>query len=144
MHTTKSILVLIVLINIVLVAQKRTKHNSEVYSGKVAIFYGPNQAEFDSLAKYEDSGIEEVVSDFQYYANNLKDILKSKNIKMVMSSAEIIEVKYSKRSFKFERLKSTEIVGVILCDGILKPKILFGVNTDVDLEPEISSYFKIK
>ena len=144
MHTTKSLLILTVLLGAVLFAQNGSKHNKEKYTGKTVVFFGPSQAEYDKLKRDDSSGIDEVLSDFQFYAGKIQPYLKTLKIQFVMTSAETIELKYSGQLLEFVRLKSGYDVGVILSDGVQKPKISFGVKTDDDLKADISGYFHRK
>jgi hypothetical protein len=108
------------------------------------VFFGPTQTEYDSLAKVENSGIDEVLSDFEFYARKVAPFLKMHGIKSASTSVDTIMIVWSKRTFTFERHGGAHIVGMILSDGIHPPRVKFGVDTDDGLKLVFVEYFTIR
>jgi hypothetical protein len=62
----------------------------------------PVKTEYDELAKDENSRIDEVLSDFQFYASKVKPFLGRQKIRSAITSANIIEIVWSKKNFRFD------------------------------------------
>jgi hypothetical protein len=116
-----------------------------VVSGKTVVFFAPSQKEYNSLAKDTNSGVDEILSDFYYYKKSLNVFLKENNVNTELTSALSIVVKLSNgKTNKYRRKDFDHIVGMILTDGMHKPKVILGVYTDVDLIPDLKKFFKLK
>ncbi|ANQ49885.2 hypothetical protein MY04_2516 [Flammeovirga sp. MY04] len=102
--------------------------------GKAIVFFSINQQEYDSLAQDENSGVIEMIDDFNYYANEVHDKLSSLGYHLSMSAARYIVLEMDDSSkVTFDRLKNKdEIVGRIYSDGN-NSKIYYGVATDIDI-----------
>ncbi len=112
-------------------------------SNKMILFFSLSQKEYDKLSLDEDSGIDEVISDFNYYSTKIIEVLSSQNIESKYISKKKFVLKYDNDDlFVFDRDKTDHIVGAILIDGKTKPKILTGVYTDIDYQVEINDYYK--
>jgi uncharacterized protein YdhG (YjbR/CyaY superfamily) len=103
--------------------------------GRVVVFFTISQQEYDLLPKDTDSGVDEVLDDFNYYAGLAADSMKQAGYETMITGSRYIQIKFNNSTFKtFDRLESKEnIVGCILSDGIKEPKIEYGVLTDLDL-----------
>jgi len=127
-----------------LLVQQSLTPRFESFSGRIVVFFYPSQAEYDSLARDENSGIDEVLGDFQFYAGQVQSFLKDHQIASTMTEADVIEIEWSKKTFRFERCIGEHIVGMILSDGVHLPKVVFGVDTDDGLQQVFAEYFKTK
>jgi hypothetical protein len=144
MRTTIIILILLAISFFNLLAQQPVKPIITKYSGRVVVFFQVNQVEYDSLARDTASGIDDLVDDFQYYANKVQSFLKGHDIKSQLTSADIVEINWLKNNFIFDRHKGEQVVGMILSDSLQEPKIFYGVSTDDGLINKFVKYFKIK
>jgi hypothetical protein len=109
------------------------------------LFFKPNESEYDELLKTlgENSGINEVDSDFGFYANKVYDSILKTDLKVKIVTERII--KYSTISgIKYlDRLKNEEgQYGVIFNQANCEPRIEFGVMTDVGMFQELAEYNK--
>ena len=125
-------------------AQESAQSGTAKYSGRIVVFFEPSQADFDSLAKDDGAWIDEVLSDFQYSAEKVLPFLKERGIRSDVTSADFIEIAWSNQTFRFDRHKGDQGVGMIMSDGIHMPLFLYGVHTDDGLKEEFVKYFRIK
>ncbi len=107
------------------------------------LFFKPNESEYNELLKSlgENSGINEVDSDFGFYANKVYDSISKTGLKVKIVTERII--KYSTKSgIKYlDRLKNEEgQYGVIFNQPNCEPRIEFGVMTDVGMFQELAEY----
>ncbi len=111
----------------------------------MVVFFEPGQKEFDSMVKdqEEDSGLDEIVSDFVAYSTKVVDSLtKASKLKAIVTNKKIIIIELDNgEKISFDRTKGDNIVGTIFTNGRKRPKINFGVDTDVDYWAEIKHYF---
>ncbi len=109
------------------------------------ILYQPSQEEIDTKSQNEESGFNEMISDFMYYSEKIKPYLDEEKIKVVNTSAEIISVWLPEHEsvpiFTSEYERS---VGYILVNSDENPKVMPGVHTDVGLIQEINKYYNLK
>lgn len=105
----------------------------------------PTTKDLEKLSKEEgdESGFDEVTSDFGLYSQSVIDSLKkTSKIKTVMTNKKIITtILDNGRKISFDRTKGDNIVGTIFTDVENEPKIDFGVATDVDYWSMIKLYF---
>jgi len=128
-----------------LFAQQGRDSTKLVIIGQSAVFFGPSQQEYDSLAKDENSGIDEILSDFYYYQAPIAKFLKEHKIGVELTSAPLIVAQLSDgKTQTYHRRDFGQVVGVLLIDGTQEPKVMLGVETDVDLIPELEKFFKLK
>jgi len=109
------------------------------------LFFKPNESEYNELLKTlgENSEINEVDSDFGFYANKVYDSISKTDLKVKIVTERII--KYSTKSgIKYlDRLKNEEgQYGVIFNQPNCEPRIEFGVMTDVGMFQELAEYNK--
>jgi len=109
------------------------------------LFFKPNESEYNELLKTlgENSGINEVDSDFGFYANKVYDSISKTDLKVKIVTERII--KYSTKSgIKYlDRLKNEEgQYGVIFNQPNCEPRIEFGVMTDDGMFQELAEYNK--
>ncbi len=121
-----------------IVSEKHTKSkesNTICVSGKSVVFFTISQKEYDSIAKDSNSGIDEVLSDFNSDAETINDTIKKLGFKCTMTASRFIKVKLENGTIQiFDRLSNKEsVTGFILSNGLKKPKIGYGLDT--------SSYF---
>jgi len=126
------------------IGQQSVHVRTSKFSGRIVVFFGPNQTEYDSLAKEENSGIDEILNDFRFYAHKVQPFLKAHSIKSTLTNADIIKIVWLKKTITFERHKGAHIVGIVLSDSIHSPRVIFGVDTDAGLRQTFSEYFKIR
>ena len=109
------------------------------------LFFKPNESEYNELLKAlgENSGINEVESDFGFYTNKVYDSISKTDLKVKIVTERII--KYSTKSgIKYlDRLKNEEgKYGVIFNQPNCEPRIEFGVMTDVGMFRKLAEYNK--
>ena len=107
------------------------------------VFFSITQSEFDKLSAADpEGGINEVISDFDYYVTKLLPILKMDPTKYVTYTTNRYYRIINKAHFIFDRIEQpNNNVGMIL-NGSKLHKISWGVGTDVDLMLEIKEFFK--
>lgn len=109
-------------------------------SGKEIVFYTISQTEYDRR-KNED-GIDEVLSDFNYYASIVMDSLKNCDIKCAGTVNSNIEVYFgNKEKSSITIDTSKHIVAIIFSNGIDKPIVEYGVLSSVDIFQIINDYY---
>lgn len=103
--------------------------------GKKVVFFMLSQQEYDSLPKDPNSGIDEALDDFNYYAEAVADTIRKAGYEPIMTGSRYIQIKLDNGTSKtYDRLADKgNIVGYIFSDGIKEPKIDYGVGTDIDL-----------
>lgn len=112
--------------------------------GKVVVFFTISQQEYDLLPKDTDTGVDEVLDDFNYYAGLAADSMKRTGYETMITGSRYIQIKFNNGTFKtFDRLAGKESkVGCIFSDGINEPKIEYGVLTDLDLISTFNDFNK--
>ena len=126
-------------------AQGGVANDTLYVSGKAVVFFGPTQAEYDSLSEEEKAEMNEVLSDFYYYREQVIPFLKSNQIQEFLTASPRIQVKLSGSEHRtFARRNFNVNVGLIMADGTQEPKVFLGVATDVDLIPMFKDYFGLE
>ncbi len=110
---------------------------------KGIVFFGPTEAERDSLNQREDSGIEEVMADFLFYVGKIRPFLDSNGISLYETTARKIVI-IGAKPFSYGRASPGAVVGLILEQNGKPPKVLEGVSTDVDLQQICTEYFNLR
>jgi hypothetical protein len=114
-------------------------------NGPMVVFFEPGQKEFDLMDRDqgEDSGLDEIVSDFVEYSTKVVDsLIKTSKLKAIITHKKIILVELDNgEKISFDRTKGDNIVGTILTNGRKKPKIDFEVGTTEDYFADIENYF---
>jgi len=112
---------------------------------KTVVLFSITQEEYDEkIESDEGEGIDEILSDFNYYADNIEKAIKSHSINFLFSTSYRFKFILSDGKIEtFDRRDKEHMVGFILFDTKRKPKILSGVYTDVDIMIEVEKYFKI-
>ena len=109
------------------------------------IFFGPTQAERDSLNLIKDSGIEEVIDDYLLYVGRIRNFIDSNKISTNETTARtFILLQEDRKPVRLSRKSIGSDIGFIFMKNSKKPKILKGVYTDLDLRQLISDYFGLK
>jgi hypothetical protein len=108
-----------------------------VSKGNEIIFFKPTPKEYEALLKKNGikSGINEVESDFNFYAKNISDSLKGSNIKVVFCEKTIIKIIAFDNSVSYlNRLNNgSSNYGIIINFEKTEPVVEFGVSTDVGI-----------
>lgn len=108
------------------------------------IFFHPSDEEIADKNMTDDSGLTEVISDFNYYSKQIEPYINQRRIKSVFSSATIIAIwQKGNEPRTYFRKDFNHSFGYILTTHKSKPHILKGVFTDIELKQEIDKYFKI-
>jgi hypothetical protein len=106
------------------------------------VFYKPTNEKIDSLLQDENSGFNEILSDFLYYSEQIEPYIKSVKIKPIHSSAHILYFRLrNKNPFTLFREDFEHSVGLILVNKKNDPFVLQGVYTDVFISEKIDNYF---
>lgn len=112
-------------------------------SGKHIVFFTISQKEYDSYEHNANSGIDEVLSDFDYHSNSAADSLKKYGFELTMTASRFIKLKMDNGTVKiFDRIENTDhIVGRIYSNG-KKTFTSYGIATDNDIIKEASEFLK--
>lgn len=124
--------------------EKDYNYDTLKVEGKVVVFFTISQQEYDLLPKDPNSGVDEVLDDFNYHAGIASDSMKRTGYETTITGSRYIQVKLDNGNFKtFDRLASQEsIVGYLFSDGVKEPKIEYGVGTDLDLLSSFNDFKK--
>ena len=118
-----------------LVIKKKVISNDTIkIKGKAFVFFTISQMEYKRFVKDGNSGIDEVLSDFNYYAEAVADTIKKQGYKPINTTNRYIQIIFDNNTTKtFDRLlDKRNISGYILTNGEKEPQIDFGVFTDMD------------
>lgn len=118
--------------------------DTERVSGRMAVFYAPSQAQFNSLSQEDQEAYTELLSDFYEYIGQLGRFLDKHDIKHILTGSRYIEVKSGGKAYCFDKTKLEEELGVILSDGKRRPKLVQGVFTDLEMMPTVVDHFSLK
>jgi len=113
-------------------------------SGKSIVFFSISQKEYDEVLKKEgeESGIDEVLDDFNFYASEVADSLKRAGIKPIMTASRTFAILKDNGELNYiSRDSKKGITGVLLFDGETKPVLDYGVGTDIDYFTLVNEYF---
>jgi len=111
-------------------------------SRQAIVFFGPTQAERDSLSLIKDSGIEEVLDDYLLYVGRIRNFIDSNQISTNETAARtFILLQQGRKPVRLSRKSIGSYVGFIFMKHGKKPKILKWVYTDLDLRQLINDYF---
>ena len=114
-------------------------------SGRAVVFFGPTQDEYDALSEREQEDMNEILSDFYFYQNNVVPFLEANGIEDFHTANPVIRVVLSEEESRtFQRRQFEHDVGLIMIDGAREPVVSFGVSTDVDWIPMFKAYFNIE
>jgi len=115
------------------IMQDNTTSDTIKVKGKTVVFFSLSQIEYEKLARDANSGIDEVLSDFNYFADAVIDTIKKQGYKPIKTERRYIQVIFDNNTTKtFDRLSNKVNIGYILTNGQKKPKVEFGVKTDVN------------
>jgi hypothetical protein len=111
-------------------------------AARCVIFFGPSEAEKDSLSRDESSGLEEVLADYVYYAGICRSFLDSAGIATRETAAPAIFISEKGRAvFRYNRRASGALVGFILLREGRPPEVLTGVHTDEELRILLRKFY---
>ena len=114
-------------------------------SGRAVVFFAPTQDEYDALSEREQEDMNEILSDFYVYQNNVVPFLEANGIKDFHTANPVIRVVLSEEESRiFRRRQIEHDVGLIMIDGAREPVVSLGVSTDVDWIPMFKAYFDIE
>jgi hypothetical protein len=127
------------------VNQMQAPQSTLQISDRSVVFFGPTQAERDSIIRAEGLDVAQVFDDFDYYAGKSASYLKGRGISVEFTTSQVVLVKIGDRTVRiYERKKMADVVGLILTDGVQEPQLLFGVATDAELVPQFNDFFRWK
>lgn len=111
-------------------------------SGKAVVFFGPSQSEYLSMTHQEKDAIDEGLYDFYHYRGKVLTFLKLNNIQEFSTAKLKIQVQLNDtENTIYYREAFDHFVGLIMTDGVQKPKVFLGPATDADLIMMFEDYF---
>ena len=124
-------------------AEKFLPNDTLRIDGKSVVFFSVSVTEYNELVKDTNSDIDEVLSDFNHYADLVADTIKKQGFKPVMTASRYIEIVLDNKTNKiFDRLSNNKnSTGYIISDGQREPIIEFGVGSNLDF---IQTFEKFK
>lgn len=110
--------------------------------GPSVIFYTPENDELNNLARDNSTrqGLFQAVGDFAYYASVVSDSLRSGQIKVLFTNKRYITFEQDPEHC-IDRWQSEAPFGLILYNGLDKPKILPGMHIHLSILAAISGFF---
>gem|GEM_PF-1455777 len=108
---------------------------------KEVVFFAPSSSELGALSENDPSGLNEVISDFDFYVNEFTQNPGRTDLAIRYEDENMIFFKLPDGGITFQRSLQPQQCGVILCDGKREPKILHGVLSDDEIRQAISEYF---
>jgi hypothetical protein len=140
-----STLALLLLVLQVLFTLAALAEDSFDVSGRAVVFFGPTQEEYDALSEREQEDMNEILSDFYFYQNNVVPFLEANGIEDFHTANPVIHVVVSEDESRiFRRGKFEHDVGLVMIDGSREPIVSLGVSTDVDWMPMFKAYFNLE
>ena len=102
-----------------LIRQKNVPTDTIKVKGKAVVFFSLTQLEYEKLAKDANSGIDEVLSDFNYCADAVSDTIKQHGYKPIRTESRYIQVIFDNNTTKtFDRLSNkVHSTGYVLTNG---------------------------
>ncbi len=141
---TATVILLLMIVPIA-AAQGEVAEDTLYVTGKAVVFFGPTEQEYDSLPPEEKAQIDEVLSDFYYYRENVIPFLKSNQIQEFLTAKSKIQVQLSDdQHLTFAKENFDHVVGLIMTDGKEDPEVFLGIATDMDLIDIFKDYFGLK
>ncbi len=136
---------LLLLVLQVLFTQTAWAEDSFDVSGRAVVFFGPTQDEYDALSEHEQEDMNEILSDFYFYQNNVVPFLEANGIEDFHSANPVIRVVLSEEESRiFRRRQFEHDVGLIMIDGAREPLVSLGVATDIIWIPMFKAYFNFE
>ncbi len=109
-------------------------------SGKTIVFISISQAEYD--ARQSEEGIDEVISDFNFYTSEAEQSLDTLGIKFLRTHKKDIIVHLGDENEEAIKFDTTQhIVATLFTNGKDQPKLEYGVLTDLDISYIVNSYY---
>ncbi len=105
------------------------------------IFLHPSEKEFSRLLEIhgQDSGLYEVDSDFGFYTSKVSDSLSSTDLKIEFTTDQILKMEGENGTVFINRADMENgSYGVIFNHPKCKPRVEFGVMTDLEIYQRIS------
>lgn len=135
---------LLLAVQLVLVQAAWAEDSFDV-SGRAVVFFTPTQDEYDALSEREQEDMNEILSDFYFYQNNVVPFLETNGIEDFHTANPVIRVVLSGQESRiFRRGQFEHDVGLIMIDGPREPVVSVGVSTDVDWIPMFKAYFNLE
>jgi len=112
--------------------------------GKAFVFFTLSQIEYESYTKDANSGIDEVLSDFNYYVEAIADTINKHGYKTIKTTSRYIQIIFDNNTTKtFDRLLDKKNkTGYILTNGKKEPQIDFGVFSEIDFLTIFKEYWE--
>jgi len=125
--------------------QMQTGQSELQVTGTKVLFFGPTQAERDSVIRTEGIEAGAAFDDFDYYTAKATAYLKGRRIPAEFTTRTSILVRIGEHGIrKIDRKKIPDFIGVILTDGVQEPRLIQGIATDEELIGEINDFFRLK
>ena len=114
-------------------------------TGPRVVFFEPSSAEQDSIVRVIGAETGEVFDDFDYNAGKASVFLNARKIPVQFTSSPTIILKVGKTVVRqFDRQNMPEMVGVILINRNIEPRLIQGVATEEELIGEFVDFFQLK
>ena len=107
------------------------------------LFFHPSEEEFDKLLQKYGEGLNEVDSDYAYYANKVFDSISKTDSKVKIITERIIKLTLRNGIKYIDRIKNDDgHYGVIFNAPNCDPQIEFGIMTDEEMFQVLNAYNK--
>jgi hypothetical protein len=127
------------------VQTRPTNAGQYVVTGMKVVFFGPTQAEQDSIVRTEGLETAKLFDDFDYYAGKVSAFLKLRGITVEHTTSPLILVALENRKIRqIDRRTSPNALGMILTDGVQEPRIVPPEFTDEELIAECREFFRLR
>ena len=114
-------------------------------NGPRVVFFEPSTAEQDSIVRAEGLEIGELFDEFGSNAGRASVFLNGHKIPVQFTSSAVILLKVGKEVVRrIERKSIPEMVGTILINSGVEPRLIQGLATDEELIGEFSDFFQLK
>ena len=114
-------------------------------TGPRVIFIEPSSSEQDSIVRVSGAETGEVFDDFAYNAGMASVFLNTRKIPVQFTSSPIVLLKVGKTVVRqFDRRNIPELVGVLLINRNVQPRLIQGVATEEELIGEFVDFFHLK
>jgi|GEM_PF-1401755 len=112
--------------------------NVEKVNGKIVMFFLPDSLQFNAIANSDKSkGIDEVSSDFEFYAGEIIDLYKDSTLNVTYSKKRYFII----NNQVIDKMKQKSPFGILLVNNE-KFEIETGVFSDVDIKDMIFEFYK--
>ncbi len=114
-------------------------------TGPRVVFFEPSHAEQDSIVRVSGAESGEMFDEFDYHAGKACVYLNSRKIPVQFSSSPVILLKAGSTVVRrIDRRTIPEMVGAILINRDVEPRLIQGVATEDELIGEFADFFQTK